>query len=145
MNQVTISGRLTRDPEVRYTSTGKVVGQITVAVDRPFKNEQGEREADFIPVVVWGKQAEALGNYMTKGRRILVEGRLQIRSFEDKSGTKRWVTEVIAAHLEFIDMPPREGAGAAAPAPKAAPKAAQPSESVPDFGSQIPFSEEIPF
>ena len=103
MNKVILMGRLTRDPEVRYTQTGKVVCQFTLAVDRPFANQEGQREADFIPVVIWGKQAETCGNSLTKGQRALVEGRLQIRSYDGKDGNKRWITEVIADRFEFIE------------------------------------------
>ena len=71
MNKIILLGRLTRDPEVRYTPTGKVVCQFTLAVDRPFANQEGQREADFIPVVIWGKQAETCGNSLTKGQRLL--------------------------------------------------------------------------
>lgn len=141
MNQITLLGRLTRDPEVKYTQSGKVVAQFGLAVDRPYKDAEGKREADFIPIVVWGKSAETAGKYLAKGRRLLVEGRLQIRSYDDKNGVKRYVSEVIASRFEFIDAAP-----AAAPAvPAAAAPAASPSEAVPDFASQIPFSEEIPF
>lgn len=103
MNKVILMGRLTRDPEVRYTQTGKVVCQFTLAVDRPFANQEGQREADFIAIVVWGKIAELCGNSLTKGQRALVDGRLQIRSYDAKDGTKRWVTEVIANSVEFIE------------------------------------------
>ena len=88
MNKIILLGRLTRDPEVRYTPTGKVVCQFTLAVDRPFANQEGQREADFIPVVIWGKQAETCGNSLTKGQRALVEGRLQIRSYDGKDGNR---------------------------------------------------------
>lgn len=103
MNRIILLGRLTRDPEVRYTQTGKVVCQFTLAVDRPFPNQEGQKEADFIPVVTWGKTAETCGNSLTKGQRALVEGRLQIRSYDAKDGSKRWVTEVIADRFEFIE------------------------------------------
>ncbi len=103
MNKIILLGRLTKDPEVRYTSTGKVVCQFTLAVDRPFANQEGQREADFIPVVIWGKQAETCGNSLSKGQRALVEGRLQIRSYDGKDGVKRWITEVIADRFEFIE------------------------------------------
>ena len=102
-NHITILGRLTKDPEVRYTPSQKVVASFTLAVDRPFLNQQGQREADFIPVVVWGKAAELVGNSCGKGHRLLVEGRLQIRNFDAKDGTKHWVTEVIASNVEFIE------------------------------------------
>ena len=76
MNKVILMGRLVRDPEVRYTHTGKVVAQFTLAVDRPFTNQDGQREADFINCVLWGKPAELLGNGVHKGQKVLVEGRL---------------------------------------------------------------------
>lgn len=100
MNRITLLGRLTKDPEVQYTQSGKCVAKITLAVDRPFSKE---KEADFIPVVLWDKQAELVGNSCQKGHRLLVEGRLQIRSYDGKDGQKRWVTEVIANSMEFIE------------------------------------------
>ena len=103
MNKCIELGRLTKDPEIRYTTNGKVVATFTLAVDRPFLNQEGQREADFIPVVVWGKAAELVGNSCGKGHRLLVEGRLQIRNFDAKDGTKHWVTEVIASNVEFIE------------------------------------------
>lgn len=138
MNKIILMGRLVRDPEVRYTQTGKVVCQFTIAVDRPFANQDGQREADFIPVIVWGKQAELCGNSLTKGQRVLVEGRLQIRSYDAKDGSKRWVTEVIANGFEFIE---RKGDFANGGAPANAGKADFES----GFGSPVPFDEEIPF
>ena len=103
MNKIVVLGRLTKDPEVRYTPSQKVVASFTLAVDRPFTTPDGKREADFIPVVVWGKAAELVGNSCAKGHRLLVEGRLQIRNFDAKDGTKHWVTEVIANNIEFIE------------------------------------------
>ena len=102
-NKVILMGRLTKDPEIRYTQSQKVVAQFTLAVDRPFLNQQGQREADFIPVIVWGKGAELIGNSCAKGHRLLVEGRIQIRNFDAKDGTKHWVTEIIASNFEFIE------------------------------------------
>ena len=132
MNKVVLLGRLTKDCDVRYTQTGKVVCQFTMAVDRPF-NKDGQKEADFIPVVLWGKQAEVAGNSLQKGHRVLVEGRLQIRSYDDNNGNKRYVTEVIANSFEFIE---RKGDGGNANADFAA-----------GFGGgePVPFEEEIPF
>ena len=145
MNKIILLGRLTRDPEVRYTQTGKVVCQFTLAVDRPFANQEGQREADFIPVIIWGKQAEVCGNSLTKGQRALVEGRLQIRSYDAKDGSKRWVTEVIANNFEFIerrgDFAPGSGNSSRAPQ-NAAPANGGGMEA---FGSAVPFDEEIPF
>lgn len=102
-NKCALLGRLTKDVEVRYTSTGKVVGQLTLAVDRPFTNPDGQREADFIPVVLWGKTAEAAGNNVHKGDRLLVEGRIQMRNYTDKNGAKRYITEVVGNSIEFIE------------------------------------------
>lgn len=139
MNKIILMGRLVRDPEVRYTQTGKVVCQFTIAVDRPFANQDGQKEADFIPVIVWGKQAELCGNSLTKGQRVLVEGRLQIRSYDAKDGSKRWVTEVIANNFEFIE---RRGDFANGGAPANAGSAGGFENA---FGSPVPFDEEIPF
>ena len=102
-NHITILGRLTKDPDVKYVASGKAVATFTMAVDRPFTGADGKREADFIPVVIWGKTAEMVGNSCAKGHRLLVEGRLQIRNFDAKDGTKHWVTEVIANSVEFIE------------------------------------------
>lgn len=133
MNRVILMGRLTKDPEVRYTQTGKVVTQFTLAVDRPFKDADGNKETDFIPVVVWGKPAELVGNSCQKGHRLLVDGRLQIRSYDAKDGTKRWVTEIIANSVEFIER-------------KAdAEKATGEKSEMEAFGKAVPFDEEIPF
>ena len=141
MNKVILMGRLTRDPEVRYTQTGKVVCQFTLAVDRPFTNQEGQREADFVPIVVWGKIAELCGNSLTKGQRALVEGRLQIRSYDAKDGTKRWVTEVIANSVEFIE---RKATGSGMSGNSSGGGAGSKSE-MESFGSAVPFDEEIPF
>jgi single-strand DNA-binding protein len=89
---------------LRATGSGIAVCTFTLAVDRRFANRDSQtREADFIPVVVWGKAAELVGNSCKKGHRLLVEGRLQIRNFDAKDGTKHWVTEIIATNIEFIE------------------------------------------
>lgn len=139
MNKIVLLGRFTRNPEVRYTSTGKVVCQGTIAVDRPFVNQDGQREADFIPIVIWGKQAEICGNNFAKGQRILVDGRLQIRSYEAKDGSKRYAAEVIVSQFYFI-----EKKATAAPA-KQSSAAYNESNCMESFGSAVPFDEEIPF
>ncbi len=100
MNKAILVGRLTKDPEVRYTQTGKCVASFTLAVDRNFGEN---KETDFIPIVVWGKVAEVCGNNLTKGQKTLVDGRLQVRNYEDKTGQKRYVTEVIAQTVEFLE------------------------------------------
>ena len=102
MNKVTLIGRLTKDPDLRFTpGAGTAVTTFTLAVNRKFKRE-GQPDADFIQVVVWGKMAEATANYMTKGRQIGISGRIETRSYEAKDGTRRYVTEVIAEDVEFL-------------------------------------------
>lgn len=104
MNKAILIGRLTRDPELRYTSSNRAVCQFTVAIDRPFSNQAtGQREADFINVVVWDKTAENVGKYMTKGRLIAVEGRIQTRNYDNNEGKKVYVTEVIASNVQFLE------------------------------------------
>lgn len=137
MNRIILLGRLTRDPEIRYTQSGKVVTQLTLAVNRPFASQDGQKEADFIPVVVWGNPAETIGNTVRKGHRLLIQGRLQIRSYDAKDGSKRYVAEVIADSFEFIER--REDVNAP-PAAQAAKR-----NNFDSFGSAVPFDEEIPF
>ncbi len=102
MNKVVLIGRLTRDPELRYTGSNTPVATFTLAVNRAFSNQQGEREADFINIVVWRKQAENVKNYLTQGSQAAVEGRIQTRSYDDPNGQKRYVTEVVADNVEFL-------------------------------------------
>ena len=99
MNKVIIVGRLTRDPEVRYTQTGKAVTSFSVAVDTGFGDN---KRTDFVPVTVWDKLADICGNNLGKGRRVLIEGRLQISEYE-KDGQKRRSTDVVAQNVEFLD------------------------------------------
>lgn len=103
MNKVVLIGRLTKDPELRYTTSNIPTATFTIAVNRPFQNQSGVREADFIPVVVWRKQAENVKKYITKGNQVAVEGRIQVRNYDDKDGKKVYVTEVIADSVEFIE------------------------------------------
>ncbi len=102
MNKVVLIGRLTRDPELRYTGNNTPVATFSLAVNRNFSNQQGEREADFINIVVWRKQAENVKNYVTQGSQVAVEGRIQTRSYDDQNGQKRYVTEVVADNVEFL-------------------------------------------
>ncbi|MFQ6067369.1 MAG: single-stranded DNA-binding protein [bacterium] len=112
LNRVILIGNLTRDPELRYTPDGTPVASFTIAVNRPFTTREGEREADFIPIVVWRKRAETCSEYLAKGSQVAVDGRLQIRSYEDKDGIKRRVAEVVAWRVEFLQrlkkQPPPE-------------------------------------
>ncbi|MDY4949014.1 MAG: single-stranded DNA-binding protein [Clostridium cadaveris] len=102
MNKVVLIGRLTKDPELRYTpGTGMAVTTITLAVDR-FNASTKQREADFISVVIWGKQAENTASYMSKGSQMAISGRIQTRSYDAKDGTKRYITEVVAQEVSFL-------------------------------------------
>lgn len=101
MNKIMLLGRLTKDPEVKVTSTGKTTTSFSLAVDRPFSGKDGQKEVDFINIVTWNKTAEVVGNNVSKGQRLLVEGRLQIRKYQDKQGQNRTVSEVIADRVEF--------------------------------------------
>lgn len=103
LNRVILIGRLTRDPELRYTPAGVAVTQFTIAVDRPFSGSNGEREADFIPVVTWRQLAETCANYLRKGRLTAVEGRIQVRNYENNEGKRVYVTEVIADNVRFLE------------------------------------------
>ena len=104
LNHITIMGRLTRDPELRRTGSGVAVASFTVAVDRDFgKNENGEKETDFIDCVAWRQTGEFVSKYATKGRMVAVSGRLQIRSWTDKDGNKRRTAEVVADNVYFGD------------------------------------------
>lgn len=102
LNKVILIGRLTRDPELRYTPSGTPVAKFTLAVDRR-TNKQGEREADFIDIVTWQKTAETCANYLGKGRLVAVEGRLQIRSYDDSQGVRRKAAEIVAETVRFLD------------------------------------------
>ena len=103
MNKAILIGRLTKDPELRTTPTGRNVCQFAIAVNRTFTNASGEREADFINCVVWDKQAENLSKYQKKGNQIAVEGRIQTRNYDDKDGKKVYVTEILATNISFLD------------------------------------------
>ncbi|SDQ05060.1 single-stranded DNA-binding protein [Virgibacillus salinus] len=103
LNRVVLVGRLTKDPDLRYTPNGVAVANFTIAVNRPFSNQQGNRDADFINCVVWRRPAENLANYMKKGSLIGVDGRLQTRTFEGKDGKTVFVTEVVADSVQFLE------------------------------------------
>lgn len=103
MNNISIIGRLCHSIEVKTTPNGKSVGNFTLAVDRPFRNTQGEKESDFINCQAWGSQADFLKDYSEKGNRIGVTGRLQIRKYDDKDGNKRTAAEVICASVEILE------------------------------------------
>lgn len=102
MNKAILIGNLTRDPEARTTQSGVAVTTFTIAVNRRFTNQQGVREADFIPIVTWRQTAELCARYLTKGRKVAVEGSIQTRSYDAQDGTKRYVTEIVADNVEFL-------------------------------------------
>ena len=134
MNKVILIGRLARDPEVRYTQSGVAVCTFTLAVDRRFVHKDandGQPTADFIPIVTWRKLAEICGNNLAKGRRISVEGRIQVRSYDAQDGSKRYVTEIVADEVEFLDSKAQTGAQSA-------------TGGNGSFGSTVP-DDEIPF
>lgn len=103
INNVVLVGRLTKDIELRYTQTGIVVARFTLAVNRAFSNQKGEKEADFISCIAWRKQAENLANYMRKGNQIGVVGRIQTGSYDDKDGKRVYTTEVVADAIQFLE------------------------------------------
>ena len=129
MNKVILVGRLAQDPEVRYTQSGKAVASFNLAVNR-----YGQKDAaDFIPIVAWEKLAEVIGNNLKKGAQVLVEGRMQVRSYETQEGQKRRVTEVIVQNVEFLGSKKSDNDGSS-------------SEVGPEsFGSEVFPEEEIPF
>lgn len=102
LNKAILIGRLTRDPELKYLQNGTAVASFTLAVDRTFKNKDGEKEADFIPIVAWRKTAELCGKYLAKGSQAAISGRIQTRSYDANDGSKRYVTEIVADEVQFI-------------------------------------------
>ncbi|MCI6158480.1 MAG: single-stranded DNA-binding protein [Selenomonadaceae bacterium] len=152
MNKAILTGRLTRDPEVRYTKSGKAVASFSLAVDRRFgrKNAEanGQPTADFINCVAWDRHADFVGNYLVKGSPVLVEGRIQSRSYETQEGQRRYVTEVVVDNIEF-NGPRPEGAGQpgnnhySQQAPAQAPQGGQGAPQG-SFGPELS-DDEIPF
>ena len=117
LNRVVLIGRLTRDPELRYTPNGVATTRLGLAVNRNFTNAQGEREADFIDVVAWRKQAETVAQYLKKGRLVAIDGRLQTRSYE-KDGVRHKVYEVVADQVRFLDSAKGQPDGAGTEEPQ---------------------------
>ncbi len=103
LNSVILIGRLTKDPELRYTPNGVAVSTFTLAVNRNYSNKQGQREADFINIVSWRNTAEFVANYLGKGRLIAVEGRIQTRNYDNNEGKKVYVTEVVADNVRSLE------------------------------------------
>lgn len=142
-NKVILIGRLTRDPELRYTPGGKPVASLRLAVDRSVANAQGERETDFFDVTVWDRQAEIASRYLTKGRLVLCEGRLQTRQYEAQDGSRRTAFEVVATTVRFL--PDGRGGVPAEAGAEAGGRAVRPPEPplgqefTPDDDDDVPF------
>ena len=141
MNKSILVGRLGQDPEVRYTANGKAVATFNLAVTRVPGNQERKEVTDWIPIVCWEKLAEVVGNNLAKGRRILVEGRLQVRSYEAQDGSKRRVAEVIAQNIEFLDSQRKDAAPP--PSDQDAPGTNNHADGF-GFGPSVP-EEDIPF
>ena len=103
MNKAFLIGRLTRDPELRYSSSNAAIVNFSIAIDRQYTNSQGQRETDFINIVAFQKQAENIKKYVSKGSLVAVDGRIQTRNYEDKDGKRVYVTEVVADRVQFLD------------------------------------------
>lgn len=108
LNRIVMIGRLTRDPEAKATQNGTAVTTFSIACDRDFARKDGEKETDFVPIVTWRGLAETCAKFLTKGKMVAVEGRLQIRTYEDSEGTKRTVAEIVADNVQFL-TPKSEG------------------------------------
>lgn len=102
LNKATLIGRLTKDPDSRMLTSGAMVATFTLAVDRTFKNKDGEKETDFIPVVTWRKTAELCTKYLSRGNLVAVSGRIQTRSYDGSDGIRRYVTEIVADEVNFL-------------------------------------------
>ncbi|KLU66729.1 single-stranded DNA-binding protein A [Desulfosporosinus acididurans] len=132
LNRVVLIGRLTKDPELRYTPSGVAVSNFTLAIDRNFKNSQGERETDFIPCVAYRQLGELCANHLAKGKLAAVDGRIQIRSYTAQDGQRRWVTEVIAENVRFLS--PKEGQAGGSTTSSDYP-----------YGHEVNLNDDIPF
>ena len=137
MNTFVGVGRLTKDVEVKNTNSGKNYANFTIAINRPFKDANGERIADFINCVAWGKTAEFVSNYFSKGSKIGVTGMVQTRSFDDQNGQKRYVTEIVVNTAEFVED--KGDSQGKAPAPKSNPEPLTPPAPIDEDTSSLPF------
>ncbi len=142
MNRVVLIGRLTKDPELRYTSSNIASATFSLAVNRPFQNQNGVTEADFINIVVWRKQAETAKKYLTKGSLIGVEGRIQTRNYDGADGKKVYVTEVVADRFEFLESKGQRGANADIEFRDDIPTTNVSDEPYIDFGDTIELSDD---
>ena len=142
MNKVELIGRITADPELRYTQSNKAYTRFTLAVNRGFKNEDGESEADFISVVAWEKRAETICKYVKKGNRLGLVGRIQTGSYEKEDGTRGYLTDVIVGELEFLENKPKEEK----PAPEYQESSSSDEDPFAEFGDSIQIEDnDLPF
>ena len=157
MNKVFLIGRLTRDPELRYTGSNIPVATFSLAVNRNFTGQSGEREADFINIVVWRKQAENVKNYLTQGSQVAIDGRIQTRTYDGEDGKKRYITEVVADNVEFLGSKNSSGSNSSAVSNSfndvtpsdftdSMPTTSVKNDPFSDFGSSIEINDdELPF
>ncbi len=115
MNKAVLIGRLTRDVDTRFTRSGTQSANFALAVDRTFRGQDGEKQTDFINIVAWGKTAELCSKYIGKGSLVCVVGRIQVRNYEDNQGTKRYVTEIVAEEVQFLDRRTKSEGGSPSP------------------------------
>lgn len=137
LNRVVLIGRLTKDPELRYSPSGVAVTSFTLAVERNYKNAQGEKETDFIPCVVFRQLAELCANYLAKGKLAALEGRIQVRTYEGQDGQKRWVTEVVGDNVRFLS--PKDSSG------NTNTSSSTGSDDFSSFAQEISLDDDIPF
>lgn len=150
MNRVMLIGRLTAKPELRYTGSNIPYARFTVAVNRQFSNQDGNRDADFINIIVWRKQAETICNYFDKGNQIAIEGRLQTGSYDDKDGNKRYTTDVVLDTFHFIESKAQRQASSSVPMDNVSPYDYQPENDInidndpfADFGDSVSIDDNF--
>ncbi|NMC81527.1 MAG: single-stranded DNA-binding protein [Armatimonadetes bacterium] len=145
LNKVILIGRLTRDPELRYTPSGVALCTFTLAVDRSFTSQGGERETDFIGIKVWREQGERVNQYMAKGRLVAVEGRLETRSWVGQDGQKRYGFDIVAENVQFLDRAP-DGQQGRREAPEAGPDTERqdPQTAAPGYAPTAETTAEMP-
>ena len=141
VNKVILIGNLGKDPELRFTSTGSAVANFSIATSEQWNDRDGNKQerTEWHNIVVWGKQGESCSQYLAKGRQVYVEGSIRTRSYDDKSGTKRYVTEIVAQRIRFLG-----GGGGTRMAPEIEGGAGA-NEEIPTAGGQPPFDDDIPF
>ena len=139
VNKVILVGNLGKDPDVRYTQTGSAVANFSIATSEQWNDRDGKRQerTEWHNIVVWGKQAESCGQYLSKGRQVYVEGSIRTRSYDDKSGNKRYITEIVAQRIQFL------GGGGGTRLPQQTDAA--PGDEMGTGGNQPPMDDDIPF